>query len=202
MVIVRGNVVASLEHPCTNADGGQSIASGCKDWLWSWWLVSCRNHVQHFPLCLREEMITVEHDPVGRYKEVHATRFLGACGDLRLSHLQEGALERSKRLGILGPHHRVDNAAQHFLGSPTRRDDTCSQFHETDICFSRRHNPRSVHCNLTPAAQGKTSGGYNNRFRRIAHPHVEVLQFAYCRIQHIPHALLCADHHHEQICAS
>ena len=47
-------------------------------------------------------MITIEHNAILRTEHVHAARFLGARGNLRLTHLQKCFLQRSERLGWMG----------------------------------------------------------------------------------------------------
>ncbi len=106
---------------------------------------------------------------------------------------------RSKRLGIFDAHHRVDDAAQHFLRAAARRDDARAQFHQTDIGLGRGDHARAVHRDLTAAAQRQPGRSDHDRLRGVAHAHVQVLQFPDRLIEHIPHALLRADHHHEQV---
>ena len=116
--------------------------------------------------------------------------------------MQESTLQRGKGLGVFDAHHRIDNPAQHFLRAATCRDNTCAEFHKSDVGFCRGDHARTMHGDLATASQCESCRRDHDRFWRITHAHVQILQFADCSIEHIPHTLLRADHHHKQVCAS
>ena len=190
-----------LEHPGADADSSQCIASRGIDKLGGGWLVSGRDHVKHFLLRFREQVTAIQDNAIGRAQDIHAACFFRARGNFCLSHLQEGTLQRGQRLGILDAHHRIDNTAQHFFRAAACRDDSCTEFHQSDVRFSGCNYTRAMHGDLATPAQGKPGRRNHNGFRRVAHPHVQVLQFTNGSVEHLPHALLRAHDHHEEVCA-